>query len=63
MLLPGVNIGVGAVVGAGAVIRRDVPSYCIVIGNPSIPIERRRCTGLNYSPLSGIAAVSAWLNG
>ena len=31
----GVTIGEGAVVGAGAVVTKDVPSNCIVAGNPS----------------------------
>lgn len=33
-VLRGVRIGDGAIVGAGAVVRLDVPSYAIVMGNP-----------------------------
>jgi len=35
ILLPGVRIGTGSVVGAGAVVSRDVPPGVIVAGNPA----------------------------
>jgi galactoside O-acetyltransferase len=35
IILKGVRIGVGAVVGAGAVVTKDVPDYTIVAGNPA----------------------------
>jgi maltose O-acetyltransferase len=35
ILLPGVTIGRNAVVGAGAVVSRDVPANTIVAGNPA----------------------------
>ncbi len=34
-ILPGLSIGRGAMVGAGAVVTRNVPSYAIVKGNPA----------------------------
>jgi UDP-2-acetamido-3-amino-2,3-dideoxy-glucuronate N-acetyltransferase len=34
-VLPGVTIGVEAMVGAGAVVTRDVPDFAIVVGNPA----------------------------
>jgi acetyltransferase-like isoleucine patch superfamily enzyme len=34
-ILPGVEIGVGAMVGAGAVVTRSVPPNAIVVGNPA----------------------------
>lgn len=34
-ILPGVNIGQYAMVGAGAVVTRSVPPYAIVVGNPA----------------------------
>ncbi len=35
ILLPGVRIGLGAIVGAGSVVTRDVPPGTIVAGNPA----------------------------
>ena len=34
-LLPGLRIGRGAMVGAGAVVTRSVPAHAIVVGNPA----------------------------
>ena len=34
-ILPGVTIGNEVIVGAGAVVTKDVPSNCIVAGNPA----------------------------
>ena len=34
-IMPGVNIGDQVIVGAGAVVTKDVPSNCIVAGNPA----------------------------
>lgn len=34
-ILPGVTIGQRAMVGAGAVVTKDVPDYAIVVGNPA----------------------------
>ena len=34
-ILPGVRIGNHAVVGAAAVVTKDVPDYAVVVGNPA----------------------------
>ena len=35
IILPGVTIGKGAIVGAGAIVTKDVPEYAIACGNPA----------------------------
>ena len=35
IILPGVTIGKGAVVGAGSVVTRDIPPFCVAAGNPA----------------------------
>jgi acetyltransferase-like isoleucine patch superfamily enzyme len=39
-VLPGVNIGEGAVVGARSVVTEDVPAYTVVAGNPARFVRR-----------------------
>lgn len=41
VILPGVRIGKGAQVGAGAVVSRDVADYSIVTGVPAKPVRQR----------------------
>lgn len=41
LILPGVRIADGAVVGAGAVISKDVPPWTVVGGNPAKFIKKR----------------------
>ena len=48
IVLPGVTIGNGAVVGAGAVVSKDVPPFTIVAGNPAHAIGERP-TQINYN--------------
>lgn len=41
-ILPGVNIGKFAVIGAGSVVTKDVPPYAIVGGNPAKILKYRK---------------------
>lgn len=41
IVLPGRSIGIGAVVGAGSVVTKDVPDYAVVVGNPARMIKAR----------------------
>lgn len=53
IILPGVTIGEGAVVAAGAIVTHDVDPYTIVAGNPARPIAHRTHDLLyhcNYNP-------------
>lgn len=62
LILPGVEIGEGAVIGAGSVVRNNVEAYSVVAGNPATPLPKSRCTGLFYNPCSFNSAVDAWVN-
>ncbi len=61
IILPGVSIGKGAVVGAGAVVSKNVNDYSIVTGNPAKEIEKKRIKNLNYNPCEFLATNNAWL--
>jgi acetyltransferase-like isoleucine patch superfamily enzyme len=39
-ILPGVTIGDGAIIGANAVVTKDVPPYSVVVGNPARIIKK-----------------------
>jgi len=40
-LMPGVSVGIGAIIGSGAVVTKNVEDYMIVAGNPARVIRRR----------------------
>lgn len=41
LVCPAVSIGNGAIIGAGSVVRTDVPDYAIVAGNPARIVKMR----------------------
>lgn len=47
IVLPGGTIGEGAVVGAGAVVAKDVAPWTVVAGNPA-KVVKRRVLGASY---------------
>jgi maltose O-acetyltransferase len=42
IILPGITVGQGAIIGAGAIVTKDVPAYSIVGGNPAKIIRYRK---------------------
>lgn len=56
VILPGVQIGDGAIIAAHAVVSRDVPPYTVVAGNPARPVRQR----FDETTVSRLLAVSWW---
>ena len=46
IILPGKKIGKGAIIGAGAIVTKDVPDYAIVAGNPAKVLKFRSGTSI-----------------
>lgn len=40
VVCPGVNIGNNVVIGAGSVVTKDIPDWCIAVGNPCKAIKK-----------------------
>lgn len=48
IILPGITIGTGAIVAAGAVVTKDVEPFTVVAGVPAKPIAERSNTNPQY---------------
>lgn len=59
VILPGVHIGDNAVIGAGSVVTKDVPAWCVAAGNPCRVIreitEEDRNTYFRHIPIDNDA--------
>lgn len=42
IILPGVTIGKGTIIGAGAVVTKDIPDYAVAVGVPARVIKYRK---------------------
>jgi acetyltransferase-like isoleucine patch superfamily enzyme len=49
LIMPGVTVGRGAVVGAGAVVMSDVPPLAVVFGSPARPVGSRSPEEAEYN--------------
>lgn len=54
LVLPGARIGNGAIIGAGSVVRGEVPDYAVVTGNPG-RVTRMRFDAATIADLNRIA--------
>ncbi|WP_304428446.1 acyltransferase [uncultured Duncaniella sp.] len=52
IIMPGVTIGEGAIIGAGSLVSKDIPPYCIAVGRPAKPISFFEPRKEQYSPLN-----------
>lgn len=48
IILPGITVGKGAIVAAGAVVTKDVPDFSVVAGVPAKPIAQRKINHPQY---------------
>ena len=56
IIMAGVKIGIGAVIGAGSVITKDVGNYEVVAGRPARLIKKR----FSQETINGIMSTSWW---
>lgn len=56
IVLPGVTVGNGAVIGAGAVVSKDIPAYAVAVGNPAKIIKYR----FDSETIKGLEALEWW---
>ncbi|PWQ98711.1 acetyltransferase [Leucothrix arctica] len=60
-ILPGVIIHSNAIIGAGAVVSKNVGFGEVVVGNPAKLVKKRKNEVFCYSPVRFIAPFEAWI--
>lgn len=48
VILPNVTIGEGSIIGAGSIVNKDIPSFCLAAGVPAKVLRLRTDTRGNY---------------
>jgi virginiamycin A acetyltransferase len=56
VIMPGVKVGDGAIIGAHAVVAKDVPAYGVVVGNPGVVKHLR----FDAATISALLAIRWW---
>ncbi len=56
IIMPGVRIGDGAIIGAAAVVTKDVPAYAVAAGNPARVVKRR----FDDQTIARLLAIAWW---
>lgn len=60
VILPGVTVGEWAMVGAGAVVTKDVPPHGLVVGCPARVIGFVCACGVRRAPTEGCCPICGW---
>lgn len=56
VIMPGVTVGNGAIIGAGAHVAKDVPAYSLVVGNPARIVRQR----FDDSTIGALEKIAWW---
>ena len=58
VVCPGVTIGENSIIGAGAVVTRDIPANCIAVGNPARVIKNLDPTTPRAIEAAGVGVIA-----